>query len=86
MTVAADPKLWRYAGREGRRRAAILTTTSGRIGLLLALLVAGVLVTGLLRGNPNTIHIEVRLHAPGLRYPFGTDEYGRDELAPRPRS
>jgi ABC-type dipeptide/oligopeptide/nickel transport system permease subunit len=81
MTVAADPKLWRYAGREGRRRAAILTTASGRIGVLLALLVAGVLVAGLLRGNPNTIHIAVRLHPPSLRYPFGTDEYGRDQLA-----
>jgi ABC-type dipeptide/oligopeptide/nickel transport system permease subunit len=81
MTAIAERKLWRQAIPQRRRRAGLLTTSSGRIGLILALVVVGVLVAGLLRGNPNTIHIAARLHAPDLRHPFGTDDYGRDELA-----
>lgn len=81
MTVAADPKLWRYVARKKSRRATVLTTTSGRIGLLLAVTVAAVVTAGLMRGNPNAIHIAQRLQPPSLRYPFGTDEFGRDELA-----
>jgi len=81
MTVAADPNLSRYVTRRKSRGATILATTSGRIGLLLSAVVIAVLIAGLVRGNPNSVHIALRLHAPSLRYPFGTDEFGRDELA-----
>jgi nickel transport system permease protein len=81
MTVAADPKLWRYVARRKSRGTPVLATTSGRIGLLLAVIVIAVLIAGLVRGNPNTVHIGLRLQPPSLRHLFGTDEFGRDELA-----
>lgn len=31
--------------------------------------------------NPTVMAIEVRMRAPGLDFPFGTDQYGRDILA-----
>lgn len=61
---------------------AVTGTAAGRIGLLCALVVAAVLLLGSLRHYDATaVNIGSPFHGPSWSHPFGTDDYGRDELA-----
>lgn len=61
---------------------AVTGTAAGRVGIACALVVLAVLVTGSLRhAGANTVTITGAFAPPSWAHPFGTDDYGRDELA-----
>jgi ABC-type dipeptide/oligopeptide/nickel transport system permease subunit len=67
-------------GRQALR--AVTATTAGRVGLLCALIVTGVILVGSLRhDDATTVDIGSHFLGPRWAHPFGTDDYGRDELA-----
>jgi len=68
----------RSAWRWVRRRPLVFT-----LGLLLLALIAAVTFIGplLYRASPYTINPIFQLIAPSIRYPLGSDQIGRDELA-----
>lgn len=49
--------------------------------ILLPLIVMAVGVSSLTSYDPTTINTSIKLQAPSLNHPFGTDEYGRDLFA-----
>jgi ABC-type dipeptide/oligopeptide/nickel transport system permease subunit len=66
----------------GQALRAVTATTAGRIGLLCALIVTGVILVGSLRHYDATaVDIGSHFLGPSWAHPFGTDDYGRDELA-----
>jgi hypothetical protein len=74
-TLARSP-----TGRQALR--AVTATTAGRVGLLCALIVTGVILVGSLRhDDATTVDIGSHFLGPRWAHPFGTDDYGRDELA-----
>lgn len=56
---------------------------SGRAGLILALFLLTVVIIGpvFVKDDPNAINLENKLAAPGINHWFGTDNFGRDQLA-----
>ena len=81
-TVAAGP-----AFASGRQIFVRLTKLlprgmSGRVGLILGSVVVATIAWGSLRGvGANVVHITQTDLIPSWAHPFGTDGYGRDELA-----
>jgi ABC-type dipeptide/oligopeptide/nickel transport system permease subunit len=67
--------------RVARRKSRGVSPLSRRLGLTLAGIVGAVIIVGLLKGDPNTMHMQAILQAPSWQHPFGTDAYGRDQLA-----
>lgn len=69
--------LWNRA-RYGLRRS-----TSGKIGVVLVLLVifAAVFAALVSPHDPYEMHTQHRMIGPSFYYPFGTDEFGRDILS-----
>ncbi len=60
----------------------VLGTASGRIGAALAGAVVVVVAVGSFRSNPpNAVAISQAYLPPSWAHPFGTDSFGRDELA-----
>lgn len=81
-------RIWRHnpgglAAPPGRAALrGVLHTAAGRAGLACALVVLAVLALGSLRSqSADTVAITSTYLPPSLAHPFGTDEYGRDELA-----
>jgi ABC-type dipeptide/oligopeptide/nickel transport system permease subunit len=67
-------------GRQAVR--VVLGTTAGRIGIGCAVVVAAVIIVGAtLHNGANTVDITSAFRPPSWAHPFGTDQYGRDELA-----
>lgn len=81
MSAARESWFGRLPRDSGPAR--MLRAPSGRWGAVLAaLVVLSVLVGPLLVSHgPNTLDPSAQLHGPSWAHPFGTDEYGRDELA-----
>lgn len=61
---------------------AVTGTAAGRTGIACAVVVLAIIVAGSLRqASADTVSITNTFGAPSWAHPFGTDDYGRDELA-----
>ncbi len=79
MTALTESVTARSLSRAARseRRWSNTTFYLG-IGMLAALLLAGLLAPFIAPYNPNTLDLVHRLEAPSLSHPMGTDQFGRD--------
>ncbi|MFM7535735.1 MAG: ABC transporter permease [Acidimicrobiales bacterium] len=49
--------------------------------MLLIVIAAAILIGPLVTSEPNTTRLDDKLVGPSISYPFGTDQFGRDQLA-----
>jgi peptide/nickel transport system permease protein len=60
----------------------VVTTATGRVGLICAgVVLATIAVGSLCRAAPNTVAVNHEYLSPSWSHPLGTDAFGRDELA-----
>lgn len=77
--LTAEPGL--ETGARRHARPAIPARLKIGVGLIAALVVIAAAGPAVFGFNPAEMHPSVVLQAPSLRFPFGTDDYGRDILA-----
>lgn len=82
LRAVAVPALRRRRLLEIRQGARITHSRTGRIGLVLGIVVLVGLCAGLLSpAEPNAVAIHDQYLSPSIAHPLGTDAYGRDQLA-----